>query len=147
MKSFGEVTGVPGSVFLHQFSEIFLKKTGSERSDFRIDIVGVGAPQVAVDPLRIIQLRRMIFPYFEQYRPVVLCYEKCDPTILALKQVRRRIVLMLAAGSLHHPAFRRIVEGDMFVQRHTGLNRRIDVRADTARLTLPQSQRHSIGGE
>src|SRR5678816_226536 len=54
---------------------------------------------------------------------------------------------MLATGALHYPPFRRIVKGDMLVQRHTGLNRRIDVCADAVRLPLPESEYRSVGCE
>ena len=128
------------AVLLHQLGQIFFEKARCERSHLRIDVVRMSAPQVAVDPFRIVELGRMIFPDFEQKRPVSLGDEKRDLAILAFKQIRRRIVLVLAAGTLHHPALGGIVEGHMFVQRHTGLNRCINVCADAAGLPLPESQ-------
>src|SRR4029453_16722554 len=76
---------------------------------------------------------------------MILSDEKSDPAVLALKEIGRRIVLMLAAGALHHAPFRRIVKSDMLVQRHTGLDQRINVCADAARLALPESEHRSVG--
>ena len=71
-----------------------------------IDIVCVGAPQIAVNPFRIVEVRRVIFPYFEQKRPMILRHEKRDVAVLALEEIGWRIVLVLAAGALHHTSFR-----------------------------------------
>ena len=54
------------AVLLHQFGEIFFEEAGCERGHFRIDILSVSTPQVAVDPFGIVELRRVIFPDFEQ---------------------------------------------------------------------------------
>ena len=72
------------AVFLHQLGEIFLEKARRERRHLRVDIVGMLAPQVAVDPFRIVELRVVVVPDLEQYRPMILRDEKRDPTVLAL---------------------------------------------------------------
>ena len=67
-----------------------------------------------------------------------------DPAVLALEKIGRRVVLVLAAGALHDPLLRGVIERDMLVQRHARLHRRIDPRADAATLALPQRQHGGV---
>ena len=78
---------------------------------------------------------------------MILRDEERDVTVLALEKIGRRIVLVLAASALHDPAFGRVVKGDVLVQRHARLNRRIDPRADAARFPLPERQHYPVSGE
>src|SRR5262245_31645255 len=89
----------------------------------------------------------MIVPHFEQNRPVILRDEQRDPTVLALEQISRRIMLVLASGALHHPSFGRIVERNMLMERHARLDRGIDPCADAASLALPERQHYAIARE
>src|SRR3990172_1437685 len=103
--------------------------------------------QVAVDPFGIVELRVVVVPNPEQYGPMILRDEQRDPTVLALEQVRRRVVLVLATGALHHAPFGGIIERHMLVQRHARLNRSVDPRADAAGLALPERQGYAVGRE
>ena len=79
---------------------------------FRVAVLGVSLIATAQElgyfgaSFRIVEVRRVIFPYFEQKRPMILRHEKRDVAVLALEEIGWRIVLVLAAGALHHTSFR-----------------------------------------
>src|ERR1043166_6913469 len=54
------------AVLLQQLRQIFFQEPGGKRRYLRVDVVGVGAPQITVDPFWIVECRIVVFPDLQQ---------------------------------------------------------------------------------